>query len=99
MKHLRQRNITDSFESLQKRTKVCLEDPVLEKLFSFVVDKGLFGDGEYLLAESLKSGLFREFVCNSSYEVEWKRILFNDGKQHTFSDVRYCKFKMISRRF
>ena len=72
--------MTESFESLQKRTKVSLEDPILDKLFSLVVKRGTFNDGEHLLAEAKTSGLFKEFVCNTSYEVEWKRLIFGDGK-------------------
>ena len=39
LKHFRQRNFMDSFEQLQKRTKIDLEDPILTQLYHALVTK------------------------------------------------------------
>lgn len=42
LKHFRQHNYMDAFETLRKKTKVSLEDPMLEKLHRMLVS--LLGD-------------------------------------------------------
>lgn len=52
LKHFRQHNYTEAFESLEKRTRVTLEDPRLTRLHKMLVDRGDFDGCEQLIAEA-----------------------------------------------
>lgn len=54
LKHFRQHNYTEAFESLEKRTRVTLEDPRLTKLHKLLVEQGDFDGSEKLISEAAR---------------------------------------------
>lgn len=52
LKHFRQHNYTEAFESLEKRTRVTLEDPRLTRLHKMLVDEGDFDGCEQLIGKA-----------------------------------------------
>mmetsp|Transcript_16125 Transcript_16125/g.47678 ORF Transcript_16125/g.47678 Transcript_16125/m.47678 type:complete len:776 (-) Transcript_16125:110-2437(-) len=71
LKYFRQRNFTDTFERLQKRTKISLEDPILTDLYSALVSSGDFAQAERLLLKALNGGVLSEYLSKFQYEPEW----------------------------
>jgi len=57
LKHFRQHNYQEAFESLQRRTQVQLEDPVLSKLHDILVIHGDFEGTENFMEHSVGSKL------------------------------------------
>uniref|UniRef100_A0A674J1W4 Muskelin 1 n=1 Tax=Terrapene triunguis TaxID=2587831 RepID=A0A674J1W4_9SAUR len=67
LKHFRQHNYTEAFESLQKKTKIALEHPMLTDLHDKLVLKGDFDACEELIEKAFKlTGLvfFKIHVCS-----------------------------------
>ena len=62
LKYFRQRNYTESFDHLQKRTKVDLESPVLTELYKGLVSKGDFGSAEDIIVASLTEDVLQEYI-------------------------------------
>lgn len=54
LKHFRQHNYTEAFESLQKRTRVTLEDPLLTELYRIIVTEGDLDVAEGSIAECIE---------------------------------------------
>uniref|UniRef100_A0A224Z4H8 Muskelin n=1 Tax=Rhipicephalus zambeziensis TaxID=60191 RepID=A0A224Z4H8_9ACAR len=78
LKHFRQKNYSEAFESLQKRTKVQLEDALLTKLHNLLVQKGDFAACEQLLEKAANEGVFNEYLKNEEYRPRWTPILCTD---------------------
>ncbi|XP_077487639.1 muskelin 1 isoform X1 [Amblyomma americanum] len=78
LKHFRQKNYSEAFESLQKRTKVQLEDALLTKLHQLLVQKGDFVGCEQLLEKAANEGVFNEYLKNEEYRPKWTPILCSD---------------------
>ncbi|RWS09436.1 muskelin-like protein [Dinothrombium tinctorium] len=74
LKHFRQHNYTEVFESLQKRTRVQLEDELLTKLHELLVVRGDFKATEELLEETACKGLFDEYIRKQAYKPKWMPI-------------------------
>jgi hypothetical protein len=55
LKHLRQRNLTESFKALEKETAILLEDKNLTKLHEKVVIEGDFRCAEKLMSDFSRS--------------------------------------------
>ncbi|XP_054163494.1 muskelin-like isoform X2 [Oppia nitens] len=75
LKHLRQKNCSEAFESLQKRTKIQLEDQLLTRLHKLLVIEGDFDSSEKMLQEVVDSRLFDPFIRKQEYRPIWKRLL------------------------
>eukprot|EP00004_Rigifila_ramosa_P023108 TRINITY_DN6432_c0_g1_i1.p1 TRINITY_DN6432_c0_g1~~TRINITY_DN6432_c0_g1_i1.p1 ORF type:complete len:724 (-),score=148.83 TRINITY_DN6432_c0_g1_i1:62-2233(-) len=75
LKHLRQRNLMESFLLLQKQTGVQLEDPLLTQLHTTLVIEGNFGTTLELLGKAKTEGMFHKFSQSCAYIPKWKRIL------------------------
>ena len=58
LKHFRQHNYLEAFESLQKKTKIQLEDPMLTELHSVLVNDGNYDQTECLIKKCLDDGVF-----------------------------------------
>ena len=58
LKHFRQHNYLEAFESLQKKTKIQLEDPMLTELHSVLVNDGNYDQTECLIKKYLDDGVF-----------------------------------------
>eukprot|EP00127_Corallochytrium_limacisporum_P006525 Clim_evm56s229 gene=Clim_evmTU56s229 len=77
LKYFRQRNYMEQFESLQKRTKVILEAPVLSELHSNIVREGNLKKAEEILETCAREGVFSDFISESSYYPRWRLITPN----------------------
>ena len=58
LKHFRQHNYLEAFESLQKKTKIQLEDPLLTELHSILVKEGNYLKTEELMKKCMDNGVF-----------------------------------------
>ncbi|KAJ3288309.1 Muskelin 1, intracellular mediator containing kelch motif [Rhizoclosmatium sp. JEL0117] len=92
MKHFRQRNYLDAFEALQTRTNLQLEDPLLTELHASLVINGDFTAAENILQQAFSRNLFTEYVHESSYKPEWRRIK-NDGGEYFPIEIR-CELNL-----
>jgi hypothetical protein len=63
LKHFRQHNYQEAFESLQRRTQVQLEDPVLSKLHDILVTQGDYEGTEHFMEHSVACKLHTFFLC------------------------------------
>ncbi|XP_037789855.1 muskelin-like isoform X1 [Penaeus monodon] len=75
LKHFRQHNYTEAFESLEKRTRVTLEDPRLTKLHKLLVEQGDFDGSEKLISEAARDGLFQQYISQQEYKPQWTPII------------------------
>ncbi|XP_037092841.1 muskelin-like isoform X2 [Pollicipes pollicipes] len=75
LKHFRQQNYQEAFSSLQKRTRVQLEDPLLTQLHAALVERGDFGATEEAVQQAHDRGLFREYIGQHEYRPEWLPIV------------------------
>ena len=62
LKHFRQQNYLEAFESLQKKTKIQLEDPLLTGLHSTLVNDGDYVKTEELIKNCLQDGIFSDYI-------------------------------------
>lgn len=74
LKHFRQNNYHEAFESLQKRSKVKLEHPLLTELHTNSVGKGDFEACERLIGIAEQDGLFSAYIASQDYKPQWKLI-------------------------
>ncbi|XP_066283972.1 muskelin-like [Branchiostoma lanceolatum] len=74
LKHFRQHNYDEAFESLQKKTKVALEHPILTELHNHLVVQGDFDACEALVERAVHDGLFNEFISQQEYRPKWALI-------------------------
>jgi hypothetical protein len=63
LKHFRQHNYQEAFESLQRCTQVQLEDPLLSKLHDILVTQGDFEGTENFMEHSVSSKLHAVLFC------------------------------------
>ncbi|KAG7169261.1 Muskelin-like [Homarus americanus] len=75
LKHFRQHNYTEAFESLEKRTRVTLEDPRLTQLHKLLVDEGDFDACEELIGQAAQEGLFQQYISQQEYKPQWTPII------------------------
>lgn len=75
LKHFRQQNYSEAFESLQKRTRVELEHSVLTQLHGALVERGDFLGAEQVLEQAADDGLFSEFIGQHQSKPLWTPIL------------------------
>ena len=83
LKHLRQRNLMDSFHALQQQTKISMEDDVLTKLHQSLVLDGDFEVAESILDNMAQKSLFDEYINQCSYNPQWRRIHATDANGET----------------
>eukprot|EP00039_Didymoeca_costata_P018584 m.334091 g.334091 ORF g.334091 m.334091 type:complete len:745 (+) comp17286_c0_seq1:202-2436(+) len=74
LKHFRQRNFMDSFEQLQKRTKIDLEAPVLTRLHDALVKDGNFNECERIVEEMVSQGHLKEYMSGLPYSSQWELL-------------------------
>ncbi|MGH0119314.1 UNVERIFIED_CONTAM: hypothetical protein FKN15_025785 [Acipenser sinensis] len=75
LKHFRQHNYTEAFESLQKKTKIALEHPMLTDLHDKLVLKGDFDACEGLIGKAVNEGLFNQYISQQEYKPRWSQII------------------------
>eukprot|EP00037_Helgoeca_nana_P016556 m.155714 g.155714 ORF g.155714 m.155714 type:complete len:764 (+) comp23581_c0_seq1:237-2528(+) len=71
LKYFRQRNFPDSFERLQKKTRISLEAPILTDLYTSLVTDGAFANAEQRLLDALNGGVLSEYLSKFKYTPEW----------------------------
>lgn len=79
LKHLRQHNFSEAFDSLQKRTKVQLEDELLTRLHLLLVIEGNFSESESLLESACSQSYFNEYLRKQEYKTIWKPLVPSYG--------------------
>lgn len=75
LKHFRQHNYTEAFETLQKRTKVQLEDELLTKLHEHLVVRANYVECERLLEKAANEGLFSGYIRRQEYKPKWSPLI------------------------
>ncbi|XP_072327210.1 muskelin isoform X3 [Scyliorhinus torazame] len=80
LKHFRQHNYTEAFESLQKKTKIALEHPMLTELHDKLVLKGDFDACEGLIEKAVTDGLFNQYISQQEYKPRWTQIIPQSSK-------------------
>uniref|UniRef100_H2ZEN2 F5/8 type C domain-containing protein n=1 Tax=Ciona savignyi TaxID=51511 RepID=H2ZEN2_CIOSA len=72
LKHFRQHNYMDAFHSLQKKTKISLEDPLLSDLHQVLVCESNFEKSESIIEKAIKDGKFNSYIGRQIYKPRWK---------------------------
>ena len=75
LKHFRQQNYLEAFESLQKKTKIQLEDPLLTDLHSILVIDGDFVKTEELIKNFLRDGVFADYIRRQQPRPVWTPLI------------------------
>ncbi|XP_042910813.1 muskelin isoform X2 [Parasteatoda tepidariorum] len=75
LKHFRQHNYTEAFESLQKRTCVQLEDTLLTKLHQCLVIDGDYMAAEKLLISAVHDGCLDNYLDQQTHKAKWVPII------------------------
>uniref|UniRef100_A0A3Q3NE02 Muskelin 1, intracellular mediator containing kelch motifs n=1 Tax=Mastacembelus armatus TaxID=205130 RepID=A0A3Q3NE02_9TELE len=75
LKHFRQHNYTEAFESLQKKTRIALEHPMLTHLHERLVLQGDFDACEELIDKAVRDGLFNQYISQQEYKPRWSQII------------------------
>eukprot|EP00842_Homolaphlyctis_polyrhiza_P000688 jgi/Hompol1/161/HPOL_002138-RA len=83
LKHFRQRNYLDSFQRLQERTNLQLENPLLTDLHRHLVVNGDFNGAEQLLIRAASHRLFDDYISGCTYKPLWKKIQPQDADAPT----------------
>ncbi|TPX71748.1 hypothetical protein SpCBS45565_g00878 [Spizellomyces sp. 'palustris'] len=81
LKHFRQRNYLDTFGSLQQRTQLQLEDPLLTDLHRHLVINGDFTTAEELIRQAAERNLFQDYISECTYRPLWKKIVPEDSEE------------------
>merc|ERR1719228_865258 len=66
LKHFRQHNYLEVFESLQKRTKIQLEHPLLSELHSILVKDGDYSKTEEIMKKCMDDGVFSGYMSKQN---------------------------------
>ncbi|KAL3852859.1 hypothetical protein ACJMK2_016468 [Sinanodonta woodiana] len=74
LKHFRQRQYTEAYDALQKKTKVALEHPILTELHNLLVKKGDFSGCEEVVKRACNEGLFDQYISQQDYKPKWTPI-------------------------
>lgn len=74
LKHFRQKNMMDVYETLKKKTGIELEDPLIGNLHQSLVVDGDFEEAENLIAKANDRNVFKSFVQEAKYTPTWQRI-------------------------
>merc|ERR1719219_2143909 len=77
LKHFRQQNYLEAFESLQKKTKIQLEDPLLTELHSTLVNDGDYVKTEELIKQCLKEEVFSEYMKRQQPLPVWTPLILS----------------------
>lgn len=75
LKHFRQHNYTEAFESLQKKTRIALEHPMLTHLHDCLVLQGDFDACEELIDKAVR-GMAQEIYQSHLTFQSFKSIIY-----------------------
>ncbi|XP_022109692.1 muskelin-like [Acanthaster planci] len=74
LKHLRQHNYSEAFETLQKKTKISLEHPTISELHEKLVMRGDFDCCERIIERAAQEGHFEEYISMQDYQPQWRLL-------------------------
>ncbi|KAG8180418.1 hypothetical protein JTE90_022767 [Oedothorax gibbosus] len=75
LKHFRQHNYTEAFDSLQKRTCVQLEDALLTRLHQSLVVEGDFSAAEQILIDAAQNGFLDHYLEQQAHKAKWMPLI------------------------
>ncbi|RXG52076.1 Muskelin [Armadillidium vulgare] len=75
LKHLREFNYSEAFDSLLKHSKVQLEDPFLTEIHDELVKKGNHERCEELVQKAYEEGYFQQYITQLDYKPKWNPII------------------------
>ena len=81
LKHFRQHNYLEAFESLQKKTKIQLEDPLLTEFHSTLVNNGDYDKTEQLIRTCLEDGVFNDYISRQQPRPDWTGLILPENLQ------------------
>jgi len=79
LKHFRQQNYLEAFESLQKKTRIQLEDPLLTELHKVLVNEGDYNKTELLIQKCLEDGVFSDYISRQQPRPDWTALILPDN--------------------
>ena len=79
LKHFRQQNYLEAFESLQKKTRITLEDPLLSDLHRILVSDGDYTQTEVLIKKCLEDGVFSDYISRQQPKPDWTPLILPDN--------------------
>ncbi|PFX17036.1 Muskelin [Stylophora pistillata] len=88
LKHFRQHNYAEAFESLQKRTKITLEHPMLTELHQKLVINNDFDGCEKIVEQASNDAIFSHYISQQDYKPKWKAIVPLTAKTEDSSSSR-----------
>jgi len=74
LKHFRKQNYHVAFEALQSQTRVCLEHPLLSRLYQLLVHNADFEGAEKAVTDDSEAGLFESYVNGQECYPVWSPI-------------------------
>lgn len=77
LKHFRQKNYIEAFETLRKKTNISLEDELLTQLYDILVVRGEFDQSELLIADCVRNGLFDDYIRRQSCQPLWHELMMS----------------------
>ena len=97
LKHFRQKNYNEVFESLQKKTKIQLEHPRLTELHNCLVKDGNYDETEKLIKTAIQ-GEFYNFSSLSQYGTSIKLIITLLDHNYFHRERIFENFRWLIRR-
>lgn len=89
LKHFRQRQYTEAYEELQKKTKIELEHPILTELHTKLVKHGDYPGCEDLMTKACDEGLFENYISEQDYRPKWTPLEpVSQGKSDFYAPQR-----------
>lgn len=81
LKHFRQQNMMDVYQTLKNKTGIEIEHPSIAQLHQSLVVEGDFDRAEQIIKDANSNNSFSSFVINALYTPTWRKIdASNDGK-------------------
>jgi len=75
LKHFRQKNYLEVFESLLKKTRIQLEHPKLTQLHDSLVVEGNYQAAEQLIDDAIQDGLFEDYINSQQPIPQWTALI------------------------
>ncbi|KAI8803988.1 Muskelin N-terminus-domain-containing protein [Cladochytrium replicatum] len=98
MKHLRQRNLLETFDCMQQRTGIQLEDSLLTQLHKQLVMEGGFATAEKLIEEAAERNVFAEYISECPYQPAWKKVVTEPDESPTMRGGHHMEIDVETGR-
>jgi len=83
LKHFREHNYLEAFESLEKRTRVQLEDTVITQLHTTLVKDGDYDGVERIVGNCISDGIMDGYVSHQQPKPVWEPLIFPEEQDVT----------------